>query len=124
FRLHPYLTAVFFDYLPADGETDTCAGHVAAMQALEHTENSFMVPGIDPDSVVPHGNSPMQSGTRGRDPDFRRVCASVLDCVSDEVLKDLNEKDAVACQCGQFPDVDDGAARLDGLLQIIQRPFH
>jgi hypothetical protein len=88
-RLYPDTPAVALNGALADGKANSRTGHFSPMQALEHTENCLVVSRIDPDAVVSHTEEPGVFRVTSGYMDTRRTSSPVLDCVTDEILKNL-----------------------------------
>ena len=63
------------------------------MQTFEDSKDSAVMLHIDAYSIVGHREPPLTLVSFGRNLDPRRRRASILDCISDQVLKKLNELD-------------------------------
>src|SRR5271170_2538991 len=89
FRLHPDSPALALDNLLTNCKTDASAGNFVSMQPFEHAEHALGVLRIDTDSVVLDRKQPPFPVFLRRDIDFRRLLASVLDRIRNQVLEKL-----------------------------------
>src|SRR5437868_2814818 len=88
-RLGPDASAVSFDHLLADGETDARTGPAfGAAPSVEHGEDRAGLVGHHAGTVVGHREQPMVVAPLGADVDLERsLGAPVLHRVADEVLE-------------------------------------
>src|SRR6185437_8205748 len=84
--------AVALDDFLADREPNSGAGVLlSGVQALEDHEDTVGVLGVDPDSVVPDGDSPPRADALRRNADADGYLVTELERIADEVLKKLCE---------------------------------
>ena len=92
-RFDPDPAAQSLEHFLADGQADARTLKLfAAVQTLEQNEDPFKVLRLDPQAVIAHAEDPFPvTVTRDRDMNAGGVGTAVLDCVADEVLKDLGQ---------------------------------
>src|SRR5687768_18098265 len=109
-----------FDDALADREADPGPRDFAAVQPLEDTEDFLMVIRIDPDAVVLYGKPPHVAVACRAHMNARRLYAAVLDRVSDEVLKYLEDAHGGASNMRQRVRRDLRSALLDRRSQVSE----
>ena len=109
-----------FDDLPADRQTDACAGILGGcVQSLEDLEHPFKMPGIDPEPIVAKMKLPHLPGCLCRDTNDGRSIPSELDRVLDQIPQQLGKLGRVGVDCRERFDLDVCIVLLDQELQIF-----
>jgi len=89
--LDPDATAVAFHDTSADRQPDASSRNLSSVQTFEYAEDLIEVLAPDADAIVAHRDNPFALSRFGVDGNLWRVRATVLDCVADQVLKELDE---------------------------------
>ena len=119
-RFHPDSSALTLDNFLTQSKSDASAGNFSSMQAFEHAEHPVGVLRIDTDSVVPHRKQPSFRVSLRRDVDSRRLLASVLNRIGNEVLEKLQQHNLFGHHGWQWIEGHRGATVRNGRLEVEQ----
>jgi hypothetical protein len=110
------MTAVAFDYLLADGQSNSGSGElIPLMQPLEHSEDSFEILRVNSQSVVFYRKIPLLAAVPGSGNVYSRDAGFLLfDGVADKILKQLGQLHIISHDGGERIVRYYGTAFLDG----------
>src|SRR5580704_1153664 len=116
---NPDSPAMPFDDTVADCEPDPASGQLLAMKPLERLENLIHELRLNPESVVPTREEPLCFLVGYGDMNQRRGGASVVDRVSDKILKNLHEACRLSWNLWQHIVGDSRAGGFRRAVQIL-----
>jgi hypothetical protein len=90
------------------------------METLEKTEDAIGILGVDPNSVIGHGEYAPAVAFLGCDMDTANLLTAILDGIANQVLKQLAEARFMNRNRRHCGDGDGGAGLLDGSAQAFQ----
>ncbi len=135
--LDPDFSAMPFDNFLADRQSDAGPGIFApGVQPLEYHKNALGILRADSDAVIPDGKNPFSRTMARSYVDFGRSFAAELDCIADQVLKELLHLCRIDREpwervtgnfCTRFPDADiqifHGGRERGGQVRCFNDPF-
>lgn len=80
-----------FNNFFADGKPDTAPRTICTVQSLKGLKDLGLMLGRDANSIIFTGKQPFPAQFLSRDVNLRRGLTPVMNCVPDQILKDLNE---------------------------------
>src|SRR6185369_238163 len=113
-----------FDDFTSNRKPNTSAWVLlGSMQTLEDHKNLFGIFWIDTNSVVTYKDKPAILYLADANMNARRFLPFKLDCVADQILKQLHQLQIIPKHGRQGLVSDDGIIRLDDQVQIIRNTF-
>src|SRR3954453_15825700 len=109
----------------ADSQPYTAAALVGlvALAALEQVEDDTLIALRDASTVVGYGDMPKRRLFPHSDSNHRMLCGSLLDCVADQILKELHQLNMIGDDgCGGLDD-DIGTGLANSVQQVLFCPM-
>ena len=115
---NPDSTAIGLDYPLTNSESDACPRIRISVESLEDAEHLLRVFKWDSEAIILDREQPNPIAALGSDFNRRRILSSVFDCVSDEVLKQLNHPDRIRLNHGQVAPADRCPVFIDRDVEV------